>query len=294
MIAALAACLALGLALVLAWAGTRRFSLEARLAPALRGTRAPRRARLADRLAAPLADDARRLLARWAASGDLDERLARAGHPRTGPAHRAQQIAGAAVGLAAGLALGAALAAVRGASPVVALGVSVGACAAGAALPDVLLASAGTRRVARMRAQLPGAAELLALAVVAGAGLPVALERTSRTVGGPLGEEIGEVLATAREGRSVAAALDDWAARVPEPAVATFAGAVSAALDRGTPLADVLHAQARDARERSRAALMEEGGKREIAMLVPVVLIILPVTVLFALYPGLMAIRLDL
>lgn len=34
---------------------------------------------------------------------------------------------------------------------------------------------------------------------------------------------------------------------------------------------------------------MEEGGRREIAMLVPVVFLILPVTVMFALYPGLVA-----
>jgi len=34
---------------------------------------------------------------------------------------------------------------------------------------------------------------------------------------------------------------------------------------------------------------MEDGGRREIAMLFPVVFLILPVTVLFALYPGLIS-----
>ena len=62
-----------------------------------------------------------------------------------------------------------------------------------------------------------------------------------------------------------------------------------AAIERGSPLASVLHDQARDQRERSLAALMEEGGRREIAMLLPVVFLILPVTVMFALYPGLIA-----
>ncbi len=32
---------------------------------------------------------------------------------------------------------------------------------------------------------------------------------------------------------------------------------------------------------------MEEGGRREIAMMTPVVFLILPVTVLFAVFPGL-------
>lgn len=32
---------------------------------------------------------------------------------------------------------------------------------------------------------------------------------------------------------------------------------------------------------------MEEGGRKEIAQMVPVVFLVLPVTVVFALYPGL-------
>lgn len=62
---------------------------------------------------------------------------------------------------------------------------------------------------------------------------------------------------------------------------------VARPLERGTPLADVLRAQAQDVRELSRRRLVEEGGKREIAMMVPVVFLVLPVTVVFAAYPGL-------
>jgi tight adherence protein C len=32
--------------------------------------------------------------------------------------------------------------------------------------------------------------------------------------------------------------------------------------------------------------VMEAGGKKEIAMMVPVVFMVLPITVLFAIYPG--------
>jgi tight adherence protein C len=59
------------------------------------------------------------------------------------------------------------------------------------------------------------------------------------------------------------------------------------ALERGTPLADVLHSQAADVREASRRALLETGARKEVAMMVPVVFLVLPVTVLFSLYPGL-------
>ena len=60
------------------------------------------------------------------------------------------------------------------------------------------------------------------------------------------------------------------------------------AIERGTPLADVLRAQAADVREVGKRALLEAGGRKEISMMAPVVFLILPVTVLFAVYPGLM------
>jgi tight adherence protein C len=48
----------------------------------------------------------------------------------------------------------------------------------------------------------------------------------------------------------------------------------------------VLRAQAMDVREAGRRALLETGGKKEIAMMVPVVFFVLPLTILFALFPG--------
>ena len=51
---------------------------------------------------------------------------------------------------------------------------------------------------------------------------------------------------------------------------------------------DVLRAQAVDVREAGKRALLEAGGRKEVSMMLPVVFLILPVTVLFALYPGLL------
>jgi len=68
--------------------------------------------------------------------------------------------------------------------------------------------------------------------------------------------------------------------------VARFADGIAVAVERGTPLADVLHAQAADVREAGRRELIETAARKEIFMMVPVVFLILPVTVLFAFYPG--------
>ncbi|HCX85458.1 MAG TPA: pilus assembly protein TadB, partial [Micrococcales bacterium] len=70
------------------------------------------------------------------------------------------------------------------------------------------------------------------------------------------------------------------------------ADGVAVAVERGSPLGEVLRAQAADARESAKRELMESGGRREIGMLVPVVFVLLPLTVLFALFPGIAMLQL--
>jgi len=101
-------------------------------------------------------------------------------------------------------------------------------------------------------------------------------------------------LAASRTGTPLAHALTALADRTGAVPLRRFADGVATAVERGTPLADVLRAQAQDVRSAGQRALMEEGGKREIAMMVPVIFLILPVTVVFAVFPGLTTIRLGL
>ena len=89
-------------------------------------------------------------------------------------------------------------------------------------------------------------------------------------------------------------ALDNLADRTGLPALARFAEGVAVAVERGTPLADVLRAQAQDVREEGRRALMETGGRKEVLMMVPVVFLILPVTVVFAVFPSMVVLRVGL
>jgi len=107
-------------------------------------------------------------------------------------------------------------------------------------------------------------------------------------------EALRRTLADARAGASLVQALEGLANRTTLPSLARFVDGVVVAVERGTPLADVLRAQAQDVREQGRRELMEAGGKKEIAMMIPVVFLVLPVTVLFAIYPGLAVLSLDL
>jgi tight adherence protein C len=100
------------------------------------------------------------------------------------------------------------------------------------------------------------------------------------------------VLADIRTGTPVTSALDGLARRSGLPVVARFAEGMAVAIERGTPLAGVLHAQAADVREAGRRALIESGARKEIAMMVPVVFLVLPVTVVFAFWPGVVGLHL--
>jgi tight adherence protein C len=143
------------------------------------------------------------------------------------------------------------------------------------------------RREQAMLAEFPVVADLLALAVVAGEAPAAALQRVCRLTGGELARDLDGALARARAGAPITVALTELAERTTLEPFARFIQGFVVALERGTPLADVLRAQAVDVREAGKRALLEAGGRKEISMMVPVVFLILPVTVLFALYPGL-------
>jgi tight adherence protein C len=140
-------------------------------------------------------------------------------------------------------------------------------------------------------AELPVIAELLALAVAAGEGPVAALERVVKRSNGALSHELGRVLGDIRTGQPVANAFDDYSARTGLPVVARFADGIAVAVERGTPLAEVLHAQAGDVREARRRSLIESGARREVAMMVPVVFLVLPTTIIFAFWPGVIGLR---
>ncbi len=157
---------------------------------------------------------------------------------------------------------------------------------------DSHLTSQAQRRERRILAEFPTVAELLALAVAAGEGPVTALDRVVRRSGGELSSDLARVLADIRTGEPVGTAFDRLAASTGLPLVARFAQGVAVAVERGTPLADVLHAQAADVREAGRRELIETAARKEVFMMVPVVFLVLPITVLFAFWPGVVGLHL--
>ena len=224
-------------------------------------------------------------------STSVHRRLQRAGLDLTLQEFRAQQVTSGVVAFGASAVLAITVA---WQSPERAMPLAVLTCLSGlmgVIWRDNRLSAQVRTHEERVLGELPVIAELLALAVAAGEGPVAALERVVKRSNGALSQELGRVLADIRTGQPVAGAFDDYSARTGLPVVARFADGIAVAVERGTPLAEVLHAQAGDVREARRRSLIESGARREVAMMVPVVFLVLPTTIIFAFWPGVIGLR---
>ncbi len=165
--------------------------------------------------------------------------------------------------------------------------------AMGVLLRENRLTSQATERERKILTEFPTVAELLALSVAAGESPSAALARVVDRSRGELSADLSRVLAEIRTGVPVGHAFDALASRTGLPLVARFSEGIAIAVERGTPLADVLHAQAADVREAGRRELIETAARKEVFMMVPVVFLVLPVTVMFAFWPGLIGLSLS-
>lgn len=295
-----------GLALIagrLPW--LRQRDLAARIDPYLRRSSAsalldsagPRgRSRVVlEALLGPVAVRAIGVLERLTGGADqLERRLRMAGRRSSADSFRIEQVVFGAAGLVLGLAAGLAAVGIRGASPLVGLVIVVLGTVSGILLRDYLLGVEIKRRAARMAREFPTVADLLALAVAAGESPIAAMERVARSSSGALPDEFASTVAEIRAGSSVSQALAAMGSRTPLESLARFGEGVSIAIERGTPLAEVLRAQAQDAREASKRQLMETAGQREVLMLIPVVFFVLPLVIVFAIFPGLAVLEISL
>lgn len=293
-----------GLVLIAAHVAARRVRLDERVAPYLRtpareqatsgtGPRTP--FATVEHLLAPVMNDAVRWVEQVGSpTAELQRRLARAGGHVSVERFRVEQVVSAVLGTAAGLALALLLLAGRGVPVLLALVVVVTGAVAGLVVRDQALSHRVQTREREILLELPTLAELLALGVGAGEGVRASLERVAAVSAGALSEEFHALVSATHAGVPLGEALEQLADRTGVAELTRFAEAVAVAVERGTPLAEVLRAQAQDVREAGRRALMETGGRKEVAMMVPVVFLILPVTVVFAVFPGLWALRLDL
>lgn len=221
----------------------------------------------------------------------IERRLAQADARSTVERVRLEQLVSAVAGATAGVLLTVLVPAFASMPTAATIALPILGAMLGVALRDRALAARAARRLGRLEGELPTVLEFLTLSLSAGEGIHDALRRVSRTGGGELGREFALVLADVGIGSSLAGALVRMDERLGSTAVSRFVDQTTSALDRGAPLAEVLRAQADDARTLARRRLLDAAGKKEVAMMVPLVFLILPTTILFAVFPGFVVFR---
>jgi tight adherence protein C len=130
------------------------------------------------------------------------------------------------------------------------------------------------------------AAQLLALLMASGTQPSDAIGRVGQAIGGPLGEQMIAAAGRVQAGQSFAGSMRRLSQSTDQPAIERFVSGLVSAVERGSPLSELMRAQALDAAAESHRQLMTSAGRRDIAMLVPVVFAVLPTVVMVVLLPG--------
>ena len=143
------------------------------------------------------------------------------------------------------------------------------------------------QRMKKAMTELPDFLELLSVALSSGESVYMALHRVVPRLNGVLATELKASLKSLEYGSDLETELSHLAKRIPQQQVIETCNKLMIALKRGTPLAQVISEQAETVRQVISSELMRQAGKNETRMLIPLVFLILPVTVLFAIYPSL-------
>jgi tight adherence protein C len=101
--------------------------------------------------------------------------------------------------------------------------------------------------------------------------------------------EIGKVLKDAASDLELSADINDllvlWQ-KLPSPTMEELSQKLKVSLQRGTAVAQQLEQLAASSLAQSHALLLRKAGSNETKMLIPTIFLILPITILFTIYPS--------
>lgn len=149
------------------------------------------------------------------------------------------------------------------------------------------LRSQNTSKIEKALFELPEIIEILVVCLRSGQGVFQSLEKVVSRATGELSKELEKILLAVSFGAALATEINKLPQSLSHPQFAEFANKISLSLNRGTPLSQMLQDQGKSARSETRNRLLRQAGKNETKMLIPLVFLILPITVLFAIYPSL-------
>jgi len=139
--------------------------------------------------------------------------------------------------------------------------------------------------------ELPTVLDLIAFSAAAGEPIILAMNRVAATCSGELPDLIRTANQNLTAGSTLAQVFRELRTATSSTGLFRSVHAIELAIEHGTPLAEVLRAQAHESRLTYRQNLMKLAGQKETLMMVPVIFLILPMIVFVALFPGLQALH---
>lgn len=137
-----------------------------------------------------------------------------------------------------------------------------------------------------LEAELPTQIQLLTILVSAGISPAQAIAILSRRSNSISSKALKNVFLDIESGASIVEALDNLKDRFASNTLRRFTTSLILGIERGSSLAPILIAQVRDSRIVSKSEIMRKAGKAEIGLMIPVVFLILPISIIFALFPS--------
>ena len=152
--------------------------------------------------------------------------------------------------------------------------------------PNAWLTRKVDERKDALRADLPDALDLMAIAVEAGTGFEGAMGVVCANFHSPLGHELSRTLKEMELGLSRREALQNLKRRTEVPELSNFVLALVQADALGMPIGRVLKTQAVELRNKRRAWAREKAAKLPVKMMLPLVLFIFPAILVVTLGPA--------
>jgi Flp pilus assembly protein TadB len=128
--------------------------------------------------------------------------------------------------------------------------------------------------------------QMLSIMISAGESPMMALRYISQRSVGYIPKLIAQSFSKYESGRNLAQTLEQIAIATGSSQVRRLTNSIQIAIQRGTPILDVLNNQVQFLNKQINLALLKKSGKSEITLLIPVVFLILPVSISFAIWPS--------
>ena len=128
--------------------------------------------------------------------------------------------------------------------------------------------------------------QMLSIMISAGESPMMALRYISQRSVGYIPKLIDQSFSKYESGRNLAQTLEQIAIATGSSQVRRLTNSIQIAIQRGTPILDVLNNQVQSLNKQINLALLKKSGKSEITLLIPVVFLILPVSISFAIWPS--------